>query len=125
VRVGAPPPNTCTLQVYGVNFDTDQATLRPEAEPVLSQVLAIFQRDPSYAAEIGGHTDDVGGKAHNRALSAARAESVKAWLANHGVPASRLTATGYGDEKPLVPNTNDRNRARNRRVELKRANCTG
>ena len=125
VRVGVPPPNKCTLQVYGVNFDTDQATLRPDAEPVLTQVLAIFQRDPSYAAEIGGHTDDVGGKAHNRTLSMARAESVKAWLTLHGVPAVRLTAAGYGDEKPLVPNTNDANRARNRRVELRRANCKG
>jgi len=123
VRVGAPPPNKCTLQVYGVNFDTDQATIRPDAEPVLAQVLAMFKADPSYAAEIGGHTDDVGGKAHNRTLSTARAESVKAWLTSHGVAASRLTAAGYGDEKPLVPNTNDKNRARNRRVELRRANC--
>jgi outer membrane protein OmpA-like peptidoglycan-associated protein len=123
VHVGAPPPNKCTLQVYGVNFDTDQATLRKDAEPVLTQVLALFQRDPSYAAEIGGHTDDVGGKAHNRTLSTARAESVKAWLTSHGVAASRLTAAGYGDEKPVVPNTNDANRARNRRVELRRANC--
>jgi outer membrane protein OmpA-like peptidoglycan-associated protein len=123
VRVGAPPSPKCTLQVYGVNFDTDQATLRPDAEPVLTQVLAMFKADASYSAEIGGHTDDVGGKAHNRTLSTARAESVKAWLTSHGVAASRLTAAGYGDEKPLVPNTNDKNRARNRRVELKRANC--
>jgi outer membrane protein OmpA-like peptidoglycan-associated protein len=107
VRVGAPPPTKCTLQVYGINFDTDRATLRPDAEPVLTQVLAMFKADPSYAAEIGGHTDDVGGKAANLTLSAARAESVKAWLTSHGVAASRLTTAGYGDEKPLVPTTND------------------
>jgi len=125
VRVGAPPPNKCTLEVHGVNFDFDQATLRPDSEPVLNQVLALFQHDPSYAAEVGGHTDNVGDKAHNRTLSSARAAAVKAWLTSHGVAASRLSTAGYGDDKPLAPNTTDANRARNRRVELTRANCKG
>ena len=123
VRVGATPPTKCTLEVYGVNFDTDQATLRPDSEPVLNQVLALFKADPTFAAEIGGHTDNVGEKAHNRKLSTDRADAVKKWLTDHGVAASRLTTAGYGDEKPLVPNTTDVNRARNRRVELKRPNC--
>lgn len=123
VRVGAPPVAKCTLEIYGVNFDTDKATLRPDAEPVLTQVLALFVADPSLAAEVGGHTDNVGEKAYNRTLSTSRAEAVKTWLTSHGVAASRLTAAGYGDERPLVPNTSDENRARNRRVELKRENC--
>jgi outer membrane protein OmpA-like peptidoglycan-associated protein len=48
---------------------------------------------------------------------------VKAWLIAHGVAASRLTSQGCGDTRPLVPNTTDENRFKNRRVELKRNNC--
>ena len=124
VQIGGPPPKACTLEVYGVNFDFDKATLRPESEVVLEQVRDLFKGDPNYAAEIGGHTDNVGTAAYNLKLSGARADSVKAWLAAHGVTASRVTARGYGDTKPLVPNTTDENRAKNRRVELKRARCT-
>jgi outer membrane protein OmpA-like peptidoglycan-associated protein len=123
VQAGGPPAKKCTVQVYGVNFDTDKSDLTPDSEPVLNQVLAGFRADASYSAEIGGHTDDVGDKAYNRKLSAARANSVRDWLAAHGVDAVRLTSAGCGDSRPLVPNDSDEHRARNRRVELKRTGC--
>ena len=123
VQVGGPPPKACTLQVYGVNFDFNKSVLRPDSEPVLNQLLALFKSDPAYAAEIGGHTDNIGKPDYNRKLSGERADAVKEWLAAHGVAASRLGTAGYGDTKPLVPNTTDENRARNRRVELKRNEC--
>ena len=125
VEIGGPPPKACTLEVYGVNFDFDRATLREDSTPVLDQVLALFQADPSYAAEVGGHTDNVGGAAYNLKLSGARAGSVRAWLVAHGVEAKRVTARGYGDNKPVASNANDEGRAKNRRVELKRAKCAG
>jgi outer membrane protein OmpA-like peptidoglycan-associated protein len=123
VQIGGPPPKTCTLEIYGVNFDFNKSTLRPDSEPVLQQVLALFNADPSFGGEIGGHTDNVGTRAYNMKLSASRAEAVKAWLVAHGVAASRMTTAGYADTRPLVPNTTDANRFKNRRVELKRSHC--
>jgi len=123
VQIGGPPPKACTLQVYGINFDFDKAIVRPDSEPVLNQLLALFKSDAAYSAEIGGHTDNVGKPDYNRTLSGSRAEAVKAWLTDHGIAGGRLSTAGYGDTKPLVPNSNDENRARNRRVELKRKEC--
>lgn len=107
-----------------MNFDFDKAVLRPESEPVLQQVLTLFTGDPTFSAEVGGHTDNVGTSAYNLKLSNARAAAVKAWLVAHGAAPPHVTSRGYGDTQPLVPNTTDANRFKNRRVELRRANCT-
>jgi outer membrane protein OmpA-like peptidoglycan-associated protein len=115
--------SSCKVAIYGVNFDFDKATLRPDASPVLQQVLALFNADPKLEAEIGGHTDNVGTPDYNLKLSQSRADAVKAWLVSHGVATARLTTRGYGDTAPVVPNTSDQNRARNRRVELKKPAC--
>ena len=75
---------------------------------------------PTLKIEIAGHTDDVGGAAVNRKLSQARAQSVLDYL-NGKYPvidAARFTVKGYGEDKPMVPNTSDESRAQNRRVEF-------
>ena len=83
----------------------------------------MFQSEPGYSAEIGGHTDDVGDKSYNLKLSGERATAVADWLTAHGVAASRITTAGYGDTRPLVPNKDDESRAKNRRTELRRKDC--
>lgn len=113
----------CKVAVYGVNFDFNKATLRPDAEPVLRQVLTLFKDEPKLAVEIGGHTDNVGTPTYNQKLSEQRAAAVKAWLVAHGVAETRLTTHGYGQTQPLVPNDTDAHRAKNRRVELKKPGC--
>ena len=65
-----------------------------------------------------GHTDNQGSAAANQALSEKRAQAVVAWLTAHGIPATRLSAKGFGQTKPLIDNGTEDGRAKNRRVEL-------
>jgi outer membrane protein OmpA-like peptidoglycan-associated protein len=67
---------------------------------------------------VEGHTDDRGRDDYNLDLSQRRAEAVKAYLIGKGVPPERLEAKGFGETQPLKPNTTQRNRAANRRVEF-------
>jgi outer membrane protein OmpA-like peptidoglycan-associated protein len=123
LKPSGPPPKTCTIEVYGVNFDFNKSTLRPESAPVLEAVLKLFTTTASFRAEVGGHTDNIGKPDYNLKLSEARAGAVKAWLDAHGIAADRVTSRGYGDTHPLVPNDTEANRFKNRRVELRRTNC--
>ncbi len=106
------------VAVYGIEFDTGKATLKPEAEKVLGQVLALLKKQPDWKLKIEGHTDSTGTKAGNQALSRQRADAVVAWLVKSGVAPARLTAAGLGDTQPIADNTTADGRARNRRVEL-------
>jgi outer membrane protein OmpA-like peptidoglycan-associated protein len=103
----------------GVLFATSSADLTPAAVALLGEIKRTMI-DPHAGARISveGHTDDVGSDTDNQALSERRARSVVAWLTAHGVDASRIEATGHGEAHPKVPNTSDRNRAQNRRIEI-------
>lgn len=103
----------------GVLFATNSAELRPEALALLGEIKrTMIDPHPNARVTIDGHTDDVGSDTDNQALSERRARSVVAWLTAQGVPAGRMQATGHGESQPKVPNTNDRNRAQNRRIEI-------
>lgn len=101
-----------------VNFDFNKATLRPDATPVLEQVVALLKANPSYKLTIEGHTDNVGGAEPNQELSGARAGSVLAALVMGGIDRSRLSSIGRGLSSPIATNDTSEGRAKNRRVEL-------
>jgi outer membrane protein OmpA-like peptidoglycan-associated protein len=104
--------------VYGIEFDTGKATLKPQSEKVLGDVLSLLQAQPDWKMKIEGHTDSTGTKAGNQTLSQQRAAAVVAWLTQNGIARSRLTPAGLGDTKPIADNSTEQGRARNRRVEL-------
>jgi outer membrane protein OmpA-like peptidoglycan-associated protein len=105
-------------RVYGILFDTNSATIRPESKPALDDIIAVLQSHNDWSMVIEGHTDATGGEAHNRQLSEARAQSVRSYLVNAGIAAERLTTQGFGATKPVAPNETELGRAQNRRVEL-------
>ncbi len=103
-----------------VYFDTGKATILPRSYNLLDQVVSIFIENPTVRIQVEGHTDDVGSADANLELSQQRAEAVKSYLVEQGVSPDRLVAKGFGDTRPILPNTNSRNRSYNRRVEFQR-----
>jgi len=110
------------IDLYGIFFDIDKTDLKPESNAALEEVAKLLKSDPGLKLEVAGHTDNTGGAEHNLKLSEGRANAVvNALVAKYGVDRSRLLAKGYGDAKPVAPNDTDQNRAKNRRVELRKA----
>lgn len=105
------------LNMSGANFNSGSADLSPEAKSQFADAArAIAQSNASVRVE--GHTDSSGRLAQNNKLSQARAESVKAFLIEHGVSAERVSAQGFGPSKPIADNASVEGRAKNRRVEI-------
>ncbi len=102
-----------------VLFVGNTADISPESQPLVQELAAVLLQHPELiSVELQGHTDDAGTPVFNRRLSQERAESVRAALMALGIEGNRLTANGLGSDKPLVPNTSDANRAKNRRVQF-------
>jgi OOP family OmpA-OmpF porin len=68
---------------------------------------------------VEGHTDNVGADAYNMNLSKERAKAVMDYLVSKGVPATKISSVGYGEEKPIASNETEEGRSKNRRVEIK------
>ena len=102
-----------------IYFDTGKAKIKPESIPVVRAVQGILAANPEITkVSIEGHTDDRGSANANRKLSQARAESVRNWLIENGIGPERLSALGYGEDKPAMEGKTKEARELNRRVEF-------
>jgi outer membrane protein OmpA-like peptidoglycan-associated protein len=102
-----------------LNFEFGKAEIKKESLPYLDNLADTLLKAKNWTLEIQGHTDDKGASDFNLKLSQNRADSVKNYLVSKGIPANTITATGFGETLPLVPNDSDSNREKNRRVEFK------
>ncbi len=107
------------IVLRGINFASGQAVIPPAEYPILDQVVQVLKANEKVRVEIGGHTDSVGSETYNQGLSERRAQSVRNYLIQRGIAASRLEARGYGEYQPVASNTTRDGRSQNRRIEFK------
>lgn len=103
---------------YGIQFDVNKAILKPESMGTINEFVKMMKEKADLKFEINGHTDSDGTTELNNKLSQERAEAVKTQMVSMGVDPERLTAKGFGSQKPIAKNDTAENKARNRRVEF-------
>ncbi len=107
------------ITLKGIKFDFNKAIIKPESYPILDEAADILKTHPDIKVELQGHTDSVGSDAYNLKLSDARAKSVRDYMIQkHNIDASRLSAQGYGERKPIGDNRTKEGRNQNRRVDF-------
>lgn len=114
----------CSLTVrLEVLFDTNSSTIKPESYTELDNVVQFMTVTvPTATGVVEGHTDSAGADAYNQSLSQRRADAVMKYLVDKGVPAARISATGFGETQPVADNATADGRALNRRVVMRRTN---
>lgn len=129
IKVSYPVPGKPTIEqqlvkqhkviTYGIYFDFNRDTIKPESEPVLKEIAQAMADNPDWKLAVTGHTDNIGGHNYNLDLSQRRSAAVKkALVERYHVAPNRLSSSGAGDSAPIDTNDTLEGRARNRRVEL-------
>ncbi len=109
---------TGEARIYGIHFDHDSATPKASARGALERLATALASEPAMNVIIEGHTDADGEDAYNLDLSGRRAQTVVAWLVEHGIGAERLTPQGKGEAEPVASNATADGKALNRRVDV-------
>ncbi len=111
--------STGHASIYGITFEKDSASIKPESAQAIGEVANLLKADPGLNLCVVGHTDGTGSPGHDLKLSQDRAQAVmQALVSGHGIAASRLRSYGCGPYAPVASNDNEEGRAKNRRVEL-------
>ena len=105
--------------MQGIEFETGKATIKPKSYPLLDEIAQTFKENPDYIIEVQGHTDNTGNEDANLKLSQNRADAVLEYLVKRGVAKERMSAFGFGQERPIADNKTKAGRQKNRRVEFK------
>jgi outer membrane protein OmpA-like peptidoglycan-associated protein len=119
VQVSPPENNEIKVNISDILFDTGSYEVKPSYRDMIVKLAEIIRQYNEVDVVVEGHTDDVGSRDFNITLSENRARSVAKLLIENGVSKNKVSYVGYGPDKPIVPNTSDENRAKNRRVEIK------
>ena len=106
------------VNINDVLFDFNKYTLKPGAREKMAKVSGILLAYPGLKLQLEGHTDSVGGDEYNLKLSQERADAVRDFLAEQGVPVATITSVGLGKSDPVASNDSAAGRQQNRRVEL-------
>ena len=120
-RQAADDCNTTMLSLLSgtkIQFSVNSARIDAASGPVLNQIAAAARNCPGQLM-IDGHTDNSGRSSENQRLSYRRAEAVRRALSDRGIPAARMTAEGFGAQRPIADNSTEAGRAQNRRIEIK------
>lgn len=112
IKIGA------SIVLKNLFFETAKYDIDPTSFVELDELVKFLVQNASIKVELGGHTDNVGTAEYNRKLSASRAASVKTYLEQKGIKAERISANGYGPDKPVASNDTEEGRALNRRTEV-------
>jgi OmpA-OmpF porin, OOP family len=102
-----------------IEFEPGNAELTARGQAVLDQLVPALRELTDRRFEVIGHTDALGARSTNVALSIARAESVRIYLARKGLPESLFSASGVGPDRPVASNDTAEGRSRNRRIEFR------
>ena len=102
-----------------IEFDVGQASITASGLAILDEMAAAMQKLRGRKVEVIGHTDNTGLRASNVALSQARADAVRAYLATRGIGADMVLTSGQGPDRPVASNATADGRARNRRIEFR------
>jgi outer membrane protein OmpA-like peptidoglycan-associated protein len=107
------------IELSGVQFDFDKATLKPGAIATLNDGYLALRKYGEIRVSIEGHTDAMGAESYNKGLSDRRAKAVYDWFASKGISPARMRWEGFGESRPRATNDTPEGRAMNRRVELR------
>lgn len=121
LRVSAAEQNLLdeTLAKRIIEFESGKATLTASGKGILDEMAAALQKVKGKKVEVIGHTDNVGLRESNLALSQARAEAVRTYLSEKGIAPEMVMVSGQGPDRPVAENSNAEGRARNRRIEFR------
>ena len=99
-------------------FDFDKSAIAPQGEVALMKKLAVLRANANVRIRVAGHADERGSVEYNRALGQRRAEAAKAFLVNRGIDGARITTVSFGEDRPMVNESNEEAWAKNRRDEF-------